>query len=260
MTLTGEEARRLYKTSAAGFTLIELAFVLVIVSLLMGAFLPFIPIWVTHEKTEMTKAHIQEIRRALAQYYARTGSYPCPAARLKMDEAYPFDKDCLVLRGDAHSRREAEKRGVFVANDKDVIEGAVPFRLINVPRDDVFDGWDNLITYAVSLNLTSLKNFTLKGQIAITDGKGESLIDPPDSALWALVSHGEDGSGAYNGNAAADCNPAQLDGKNCDHDGVFVIDELSRSIGKSHYDDFVFYMTWVEAPADLSPAYCLEFE
>jgi len=241
-------------TKSAGFTLAELAIVLVITGILMGTFMPLVPIWVNHRKTDITKEHIQEIRSALAHYYLRTGTYPCPAPRLKLDDAYSFDKDCSLQ--DREKTGEAAKRGVYVTDDHSIIEGGVPFRLINVPKEDAFDGWGNLITYAVGTILTNRDSFSPNGQIAINDGNGRSIIDPPGSALWVLVSHGSDGSGAYNGNAAADCNTAHLDGKNCAHNGVFVASDITRGDGKNYYDDIVFYMTWVETPPNPYPVNC----
>ena len=63
-----------------GFTIIELAVVLVIVSLLIGSFLYPLSTQVDQRNTADTQRRLEEIREALVGYAIANGRFPCPAA------------------------------------------------------------------------------------------------------------------------------------------------------------------------------------
>ena len=261
--------QRSITNDAGGFTLIELALVIAITGLLAGTYLPLANIWMNYKRQSITKDHIQEIREAMKQYMIRNGHYPCPGPRVDVDTDYPFAETCVLHANDIGSAR---KRGVYsiaVDGEESVVEGGVPYMRMNIPRSVIFDGWGNLFTYAVTSGLTNRKsaltNMTMNnstsnnGAIAIINRSGKSIIKPPRSALWAIVSHGRDGSGAYSGQPKAPpsaCNVQHLDAKNCSHTGDYVVDETSLAEGRQYYDDTVFYRTWIEIPHDTYPAYC----
>ena len=182
---------------SSGFTLVELSVVLVISSLLMVAYLDASRLWVEGHRRDVTMEHISLVHDAMTHYYARNGAYPCPAAPIEFQADIKVDA-CAGL--DADSIRQAEQHGIAFITSKagrKIIEGAVPYRQLSIPRESILDGWGNQFTYAVTAELTSDDTFNANdGGIDIVDERGASLIDPPASALWAIASHGPDGSGA----------------------------------------------------------------
>jgi prepilin-type N-terminal cleavage/methylation domain-containing protein len=206
------------RQASSGFTLVELSVVLVVSSLLMVAYLDASRLWLEVRRHDATMEHISLIHDAITHYYARNGAYPCPAAPLG-SHAEDIKYDCTVL--DAAAMQQAERHGIVFINSKigrKTIEGAVPYRQLSIPRESTSDGWGNQFTYAVTAGLTSHDTFNANdGGIDIVDENATSLIDPPASALWALVSHGRDGSGSvYDGAATAQsCRSGRRDTLNC---------------------------------------------
>ncbi len=82
-----------------GFSLIEMAVVLMIVSLLLGSLLVPISTQVKNTRYNATKAKLETIREALIGYYLANNRFPCPAtpttasASNENDEAFAAGED-----------------------------------------------------------------------------------------------------------------------------------------------------------------------
>ena len=245
------------RNPASGFTLVELSVVLVITSLLMVAYLDASRLWLEGRRRDVTMEHISLIHDAMTHFYARNGGYPCPAAPVRSDDA---KVDCAAL--DPASVRQAEAHGMAFITSKAgrrIVEGAVPFKLLSIPRDSTLDGWGNQFTYAVTSGLTRHDTFNANdGGIDIVDERDASLIDPPASALWVVASHGPDGSGAYGDRAARaqSCPSGRRDTINCSHQGRFAVAPTARADNREHYDDIVFYRAWVDYLPGAAESYC----
>jgi prepilin-type N-terminal cleavage/methylation domain-containing protein len=150
--------------------------------------------------------------------------------------------------------------------------GAFPYQTVlqsltanNLPtlisQNDTIDSWNNQITYAVSETMASevgtspadgaiyveTENF----QSSCTPGGSPACQDltyPPGSAHLVLISHGDDGVGAYNqqGVITNPCPPVgqTADAQNCQYNSGLFIDGL-RSVGTatmaSYFDDEVYF-------------------
>ena len=64
-----------------GFTLVELAMVLFIVTLLLGAILPPLATQIQQKQIEQTQTQLNEIREIIFGYVMRNGYFPCPDCR-----------------------------------------------------------------------------------------------------------------------------------------------------------------------------------
>lgn len=139
-----------------------------------------------------------------------------------------------------------------------VLIGSVPYVSLGISVRDSLDGWGNRMTYAVSKFLTDSNKFGYdNGTIAIQQNKeivpGSGVFNvvnifnkvsacpstptnafctsPPapvntnGAFMYALVSHGADGKGAYTyqGQRAIPCGATGgIDNENCNDDAVFV--------------------------------------
>ena len=85
-----------------------------------------------------------------------------------------------------------------------------------------------------------------QGAIFVNEEHGASLVDPPGSAHMVIVSHGDDGKGAYTeaGQIVSPCTAGAMDSENCDDDGVFI--SALRSVGSNafYFDDIVVFRLW----------------
>lgn len=259
--VTGAQAALIGRNSnpASGFTLVELAIVILISGILLVSWLDASRVWLENRRRDTTMERISLIHDAMTHYYARNSAYPCPVAPVVSRPDVKTDY-CATL--DAATQRQAEQHGVAFITSKAgrrIVEGAVPYRQLDIPRESTIDGWGNQFTYAVTGSLTTHDTFNANdGGIDIVDENDTSLIEPSASALWAVASHGPDGSGAfYDGaHSAQSCPSGHRDTLNCLHQGRFEVAPTGRANGKEYYDDIVFYRAWIDYIPGAAESYC----
>jgi hypothetical protein len=70
----------------------------------------------------------------------------------------------------------------------------------------------------------------------------KQLTDPAGSAMWVLVSHGQDGNGAFRADGVRRaCGTAAKDIGNCNDDSIFINGVLSLGAGANYFDDMTYY-------------------
>lgn len=221
-----------------GFTLVELVVVMVIVSVLALGLLEAYKQYSKYERIKETKNNILLIEEALKIYVQQRGRLPCAAPRTAAPDTanYAREVDCAL----------AAPAGVtvVVSGPQNIYIGSVPTRSLNLPDAVGIDGWKRRYTYAVSSSLaTTPANFNLGGgAIDVVDSGGVSVANPPGTVAYIVISHGEDGAGAFNhdGMAGNACDGATTDGENCNNDGTFRYTlSYSEASGATHFDDYV---------------------
>jgi len=119
-------------TRSKGFTLIEMAIVLLIVGLLLGGLMPTISGQIERQRTNETTKQINEIKEALIGYAISQGRLPCPASSTS-------------------SGAEDPAGGGNCAN---FLDGFVPAATLGISGTDsagfAIDSWGNRIRYAVT--------------------------------------------------------------------------------------------------------------
>lgn len=177
----------------SGFTLVEMAMVLFIVTLLLSGLVPTITSQMEQQRTNETRKLISEISEALIGYAIINGRLPCPADPTKVTGA---------------SGAGAERATCTTASDA---TGIVPWATLGTSETDA---WGNRFSYRVrtdfadaiasatyggctpspiptqaSFGLCSTGNLTVKSASAGTNvATGIPAI---------IVSHGKNGAGAW---------------------------------------------------------------
>lgn len=196
---------RLAPTGSAGFTLVEMAVVVVIMGLLMTMGLRLLQATQNNAAWSETVAKQERIKVALIAYLRTNGRLPCPNNVAPFDGAE--DTPCLANLG----------------------RGIVPWRALGLSRGDVQDGWANFFTYRVS-NRTPVtsSNWTLAAAptaftiselaaplVALTLQERDSagVLGPAitPNPVVVLVSHGKNGSGARTIGGTTNAAPAGAD-------------------------------------------------
>jgi prepilin-type N-terminal cleavage/methylation domain-containing protein len=155
----------------AGFTLIEMAMVLMIVGLLLGGLL--VPLSVQMEQRNITETQktLSEIKEAIIGYAIVNGKLPCPALANRPTGSDPQagTVDCSLTRG------------------------VLPWATLGVSETDA---WGRRFTYTAS-NPFIVSTFTLAtaGTLTVKTASGGSDIAISIPAI--IVSHGKNGLGAY---------------------------------------------------------------
>jgi len=263
----------------AGFSLLELAISMIIVSILMAGVLGSYQLWIKQKREKETIDHAEAMAFAIQGFFATHGRYPCPAPLnvQRTDPAYgkePAGPDAdstgcasttipigscsggICVAGSGRS-----VTANFDGNDTTpettasprIRIGAVPFRDIGFDELVSLDGYDNKYLYAVTEFQASRNGIGTKpdtGGINIVDRSGNTILGTPDSADYVVLSHGEDRVGAYNfiGSISANCpasGTATLDQENCDNDATFRAADHADIAGTNHFDDIIRH----EAPA-----------
>jgi prepilin-type N-terminal cleavage/methylation domain-containing protein len=219
----------------SGFTLIEMAIVLLIVTLLLGGLLMPLSAQVEQRKVSETQKTLEEIKEALLGFAIANGRLPCPANAI------------------SHGA-EAPAGGGACAN---ALDGFVPAVTLGItPTDDqgfAIDGWGQRIRYAVTtansraatstdgIKIASMGTFSPDLHVcASSAGVTATACGPPTNTLMAsapalIYSLGKNwATGGGTGNDEAE---------NLDADQVFVSHVPSPATAPNgEFDDIV---TWL---------------
>ena len=231
MGITANWRRRRIESGQAGFTLTELAMVLVIVALLIVFLMPTSTALLNNQKRELTRQKLKVIDAALTNYVALNKRLPCPA-------------DGSVVSGSVGAGSEGGRTNDDCTNAQ--VSGVVPWVTIGLAEADIEDGWYRRITYRAAFSLTrdnvldmtlcdpagtgaadtttattyaapggrcltgcvatpmtsctAPTNYLVGKGFDIRDGAGTTLIMDKSAytgAAYVLISHGENGYGAY---------------------------------------------------------------
>lgn len=225
-----------YRRTVTGFTLVEMAVVLMIIAILLTFVLPTNTAVRDNNKRELTIQKIKNIDTAIVNYVMVNKRLPCPADGTSTTGIELRD----ATSGDCTGVTSTQQTGVL------------PWVTLGIAQDDVIDGWNNLLTYRVAFGLsrdnmlsmsacdpvgTAQATTTLGVNVSIpagttinesicnsvvdctgvgttctnpirylehkgfgiVDGGGSLIMDPTQStgAAYVVISHGGNGVGAY---------------------------------------------------------------
>lgn len=227
-----------------GFSLLELAIVFVVAGLIIA---PAISIYhnyrVDKDWTE-TEKNIDEAVNEIGGFRAVYSKYPCPASLTAQPGNLNYGlEDCTVnalgtcVGGICTYASNISGRVVVV--------GALPFKTINLQESESYDKSLNRLTYAVTRDLTDSATFDVSlGAIGIIDKTGATIIDPIDTAHFAVISHGQNKIGGFTraGVQGYSCAVGSTsEQENCDADSVFLSGDVD-----SNFDDRIEFFSRVK--------------
>jgi prepilin-type N-terminal cleavage/methylation domain-containing protein len=241
--------------NSAGFSLIEVAIAMVVISLLAMPAVEAYRIQEYEDKIDTTIGNNNAILSAIDNFYFANGRYPCPADPTLNENSANYGQE--EQNGSATKCKNGGQFGNGV-----IRFGAVPFKAIKLPANYALDGWKNKISYAVTTtNADSSATFDPAGPaVDIEDyappPAAPFTIEPeqggivPGKAFYILVSHGPDGVGAYSASGVlvkpCPSPPVTADQENCNGDTVFLDvgdndkgSQRSLAAGSAHYFDDV---------------------
>lgn len=219
-----------------GYTLIELAVVMVILGLLIAPAFGLYTLYIKDQRKQQTESAMQSAQNAVGGFRSLYGRYPCPApADAAPGSAEYGYEDCSAT---APGVVTATSNNTALAN-RDVLIGALPFRELNMQERDSIDGHGMRLSYSVTRSLTDSATFdTQNGGISIVDINDDSLVTPPDSAHFTIISASAINAGARTreGAETEPCPGAGPEAENCDGDSVFRASSL-----RADFDDHIAY-------------------
>lgn len=209
----------------AGFSLLELAIVLVILGIIGGLSLPLLTAHITRSALVKTRAHQEYALSAIAAYVEKNKIFPCPADPQVVGPDYGLEqKECQGKKS----------------------EGILPFKTLGISESYGKDGFKRLMTYVVDSGLASRKNQNLLktvegGQITVKNEEDISVLPlkkeekrgliSPNFIAIVLISHGESGIGSFvgKGQATKMVGHVSCPHKKENYDSNFIFSESSQS-------------------------------
>jgi type II secretory pathway pseudopilin PulG len=175
------------------FSLLELTVVIGIVAVMLGGGVMIGMRQIETVQIEGTEAKMEAIDVALLAFSKVHSRLPCPAdATLNEDTSSSFGVEAST---------PGTCTGTNFTDSANVVAGQVPTKTLGLPDDYAFDTYGNRITYHIDKRITAANAFTSHriantdiGAISIHDASGNARTS---KAVYALVSHGENGHGAY---------------------------------------------------------------
>ena len=184
----------------AGFSLVELSVVLVIMGAMLGMVLSGLGSFSQNAAYTTARSKQVAVQESLLSYLRANGRLPCP------DSGQPNSAPISTVNlPDGIENRLTEGDPTTGCRSA---SGIVPYVTLGVPRDAALDTWGNFFTYVVSNNLapaapltpTPTRDWVISnnfrtgslGDIEVLDDAGAST-----NAAAVLISHGVSGSGAY---------------------------------------------------------------
>ncbi|SFV05168.1 type II secretion system protein [Pseudoduganella namucuonensis] len=160
-----------------GFSLVEIAIVLVIVGLMIGGLLTPLTMQIEQRKIADTQRALEEARDALVGYALRYGHLPCPAI--------------------SATDGQEDRNGARCTDERR--DGFLPWATLGLPK---LDSWQHLYRYSVTPAFTDSANrFKLVTPRDISvhtrDATGQATPATAASDIPAVIlSHGKNGYGA----------------------------------------------------------------
>ncbi len=257
----------------AGFTLIEIAVVLVVVGLLLSGAMYGIKPVIDSSRTATTNGKLERIELALLAYVMQNGCLPCPAdgdmATNSATGNAGWSHADTGYYGPNHAtnNRPCAAPGGSACN---ATVGVVPWNTLGIREADMIDGWSSRITYAVAQSLTATTGSSMvrtapasypAGTLSVNDYGG---VSQTTAAAYVLVSHGRDRAGAFSSGGATistgttyGAGTPQGANMPANNPGTFRQDRYHPIPGAAtYYDDIVLYRTAPNMIRDCGPNAC----
>lgn len=202
-----------------GFSLLEMAVVLVIIAVLAAGGAVIFASQFQQRQAEVTQARMTKLQQALLDYRRTFKRLPCPADI----KSYNVRDQYFGIEAANATGCNGSPAATYVYNMSTgsavtctaaqhcVYGGMVPTKTLKLPDDDAFDGWGNRIVYAVDSDFAKADAFVTQSDIAADVQAGTTRIivrsehDDPKTiaAVYVLLSAGANGHGAYPRNTVA---------------------------------------------------------
>ena len=214
----------MYTLRAQGFTLVELAIVLFVITILMGGMLTPITQQIAERQNSETRHAMESGRIALTGY----------ALSHRDPDGHPY-LPCPT-RSDGEEERLADGRCAIQV-------GILPWRTLGVAE---VDAWGNHLDYAVTPDYADAHHGIVTSPLPAARVRicQASTCERPQAAVAALLSHGRNGFGAHNAMGRSNLAPISSDERaNSDGTARFVLRPPSAADrAGGEFDDLV---TWI---------------
>lgn len=214
---------------ADGFTLIEIAMAVFVITLLLSSILVPLGTQINQRKTSDTQKALNEIKESLIGFALVNGYLPCPAESATNGEEDRTGPDCT-----------GGKR-----------QGLLPWATLGTPKTD---SWGNIFRYSVTPAFASSASpfsFSTPTDITVQTRTATGIVNVTNlNGVPAVVlSHGKNGYGAFNdqGDALAPPPASHLDESINATNATTFVSRVTQEAGAAgtggEFDDIVVWLS-----------------
>jgi len=233
-----------------GFSLIELAMVIAIGGILLAGAISIGSAQLENARISSTQKKQEAIKAALINFISRYQRLPCPSVATLSDNEAEYGKEAAtegVCTGTTSIQNGTQRN----------VRGIVPWKALGLTDDEGQDAFYRRFTYQVLLSQTIsgvVNGAGITGNIEVRDAPGGNLLNSNNLAAAVIISHGNDGYGAYQSMTGRrmPLGPASADDtrENTDNNLVYVQKNYSDVEG-DQFDDIVMWINPYEINAKL---------
>ena len=264
----------------SGYTLIELAVVMIIIGVLLAPLAAAYSSYMKKKAFEVTEDNISLVTTTIGSFRGMNGRYPCPASLTadRDDPEYGREGDCtdvitIGIGECTHGVCVKQSARTLAGAPIRVRVGALPFRQLNISENTAYDGYGYRLTYVLTESLGDKDRFKMdEGGIGVVDTK-----DPPVSVIgvgpnentahFLILSHGKNGAGAHLRTGALNepCGTlSAAEDLNCQDattPPIYRQAQYSTAPGAQYYDDTISYFVrgevspWLVNPTNQADVY-----
>ena len=222
-----------------GFTLVEMAVVLIIVSAISGMLISGFTTFMQHMYGATTHARQVAVKEALIGFLRDNKRLPCPSADISTGNESPLTSGQVCTSG---------------------APALVPWGTLGIAREMAQDGWGNFFTYAVSNQPASPPDYPRNWVVPAFPGASINdivVLDQNDNRLGAVVliiSHGQSGDGAWTeNNTRLSVQPSEVESEKADKAAKTANSEACPRVGTDRvcrtrlrsdvFDDIVYVIS-----------------
>ncbi len=223
-----------------GFSLLEIAICLVVMGVMLGVGIPSFLQYLRYQRTLETKEKQEKILQSLGAFALQNGYIPLPADPFAQGEDFGVAREAAL-------------------NPPDMI-GILPFKTLGLPESYAQEGFKRYFTYAGGTPETHLRDelgsfCTAKNFFAIQIFEKLSPTHVPfqrgseeDPVVVTLLSHGENGYGAYYGGGGSLRKLTEVSQKGKDEREnasmkLSFVQRAFSSLRQDYFDDMVVWVT-----------------
>lgn len=200
--------RKAHQRSARqGFSLIQISVLLAVGAMLLASSMPGKDAGDSNQKTLDNIYKLDKIEAAMTAFMASNGRRPCPADGQYdvNDQHFGWEAGALTPNSPLLGCRggdPAAPMGPDIGTGR-IVMGTIPTKTLSLPDDYAYDAWGRRFTYVVDVRATTnaacydmVVNGT-QGGVVINTKDVTGAIVTTDNSMYAFVSHGADGHGAW---------------------------------------------------------------
>lgn len=220
-----------------GFSLVELAVVITIIALVLSLAASGLRAQLTATEVISTQEKIDGVKQALENFYDVHGRYPCPASPNLTPDNASFGVAPASCRTTCPAGQTCVANAVNTAWE-DMAMGSIPHVTLEIPLELTIDAYGSKMSYALDPRISLIEsNCQMFGALTVQDYNNNVITS---DAFYVIVSHGEDGKGAFkptSGSVTNACDAGAKDGENCDGDMIFRSAAINQSSTAANFHD-----------------------